>query len=98
MHPAPWLPAALALAAFPLASCTDRVPTPGPTAITAPAAHDRSPAPESTLPAIVRQLAAARGVVPLDAQPVNLSATDARQKAAELPAIQCADCVDDRGA
>ena len=69
MHPGTRLPAALALAASLLASCTDQVPAPAPDAITAPAAHDRAPAPEGTLPAIVRQLAAARGVVPLDATP-----------------------------
>ena len=69
MPRSPWLPAALALAAFPLASCADREPARDAAAITAPSAHDRSPAPQGTLPAIVRQLAAARGVVPLETPP-----------------------------
>jgi cytochrome c peroxidase len=68
MHRKTWLPAALVLAASPLAACNDHVPVDG-VAITAPAAHDRSPTPTGTLPAIVRQLAAARGVVRLDAPP-----------------------------
>jgi len=70
MYGKSWLHAALTLAATSLVSCVDQVSPPDPNAITAPASRHRAPAPEGTLPAVVRQLAAARGVVPLDAAPV----------------------------
>ena len=62
----PWISAAL-VAALPLAACNDYVSEPPP----ARAAPGSSAAqiPTSTLPQIVRQLAASRGIVPLAAPP-----------------------------
>ena len=64
----PSLPAALVVVVLPLAAC-DNVPAPQPAPITAPASGAATTLPTSTLPQIVRQLAAARGIVPLDAPP-----------------------------
>lgn len=70
MYSRAWLAnAAVALVALPLAACSDRVPTLEPTALTAPSAASRDAAPAGTLPQIVRQLARARGVVPMPKPP-----------------------------
>ena len=63
----PWLPVALVVA-LPLAACDD-VPEPQPARITAPTASVGDALPASTLPQIVRQLAAGRGIVPLATPP-----------------------------
>jgi cytochrome c peroxidase len=55
--------------ALPLAACDDHIPAPQPAPITAPASSVAATAPASTLPQTVRQLAAARGIVPLAAPP-----------------------------
>jgi cytochrome c peroxidase len=60
---------AVALVALPLAACTDLAPSPERPAITAPSSASHTTAPAGTLPQVVRQLAAARGVVPLPAAP-----------------------------
>jgi cytochrome c peroxidase len=62
----PWISAAL-VAAIPVAACNDYVSEPQP-ARTAPGSR-ATQLPASTLPQIVRQLAASRGIVPLAAPP-----------------------------
>jgi cytochrome c peroxidase len=62
------LPMALVVV-VPLAACDDQLPAPQPSRITAPTSSARANLPAGTLPQIVRQLAAARGIVPLDAPP-----------------------------
>ena len=64
----PWLSVAL-VAALPLAACDDHLPPPQPAPITAPTSIVAAAAPTGTLPQIVRQLAAGRGIVPLAAPP-----------------------------
>ncbi len=61
-----WLSVALVVA-LPLAACDDPLPEPQPAPLTAPTAHAGTQLPTGTLPQIVRQLAAARGIVPLGA-------------------------------
>ena len=60
------VPAALVVA-LPLAACDEHLPAPAP--LTAPPSRAATTLPASTLPQIVRQLAASRGIVPLDAPP-----------------------------
>jgi cytochrome c peroxidase len=71
MHSREWLAkAAVALIALPLAACTDLTPSPNRSALTAPASSPSvAAAPAGTLPQVVRQLAAGRGVVPLPKPP-----------------------------
>lgn len=70
MHSRSWpLTVAVTLAALPFAACTDLSPSPESPAITAPTPANRTTAPAGTLPQIVRQLAAARGVTPLPPTP-----------------------------
>ncbi|MEO6526256.1 MAG: cytochrome c peroxidase [Gemmatimonadaceae bacterium] len=65
-----WLPrAALLLVVVSLVACTDRPTDLASAPITAPVSASRSAANESTLPQLVRALAAARGVVPLERPP-----------------------------
>ena len=68
MFRAPWIPVALVVA-LPLAACDDPLPASQPARLTAPTSPSRTQLPTGTLPQIVRQLAAARGVVPLSAPP-----------------------------
>ena len=68
MFRSPWLSVAF-LAALPLTACDDPRPEPQPAALTAPTSQLRTQTPTGTLPQIVRQLAAARGIVPLGAPP-----------------------------
>ena len=56
------------VAALPLAACDDHVPAPQRAPITAPS-NAAAPLPAGTLPRTVRQLAAARGIVPLAEPP-----------------------------
>ncbi|HEX7978300.1 MAG TPA: cytochrome c peroxidase [Gemmatimonadaceae bacterium] len=65
----PLLSAALVIAAIPLAACDDSRPEPRPLPPTAPTSSVAAALPVSTLPQIVRQLAASRGIVPLAAPP-----------------------------
>jgi cytochrome c peroxidase len=53
----------------PLAACDDHLPEQQPTGLTAPTSSVGDKLPASTLPQTVRELAAARGIVPLDAPP-----------------------------
>src|SRR5437763_14327673 len=64
----PWFSLAL-VAALPLAACDDHLPEPQPAPLTAPTSAAGPQLPTSTLPQIVRQLAASRGIVPLGAPP-----------------------------
>ncbi|MEO8561648.1 MAG: cytochrome c peroxidase [bacterium] len=66
--------AAVAVTALTLGACTDRTSASEPSALTAPTSASRTSAPTGTLPQIVRQLAASRGVVALPARPVVRSA------------------------
>ena len=70
MHRNAWLPrVAVILVALTVVACTDRTRSDETSSITAPTSAARSSVPAATLPQIVRQLAAARGVVPLPARP-----------------------------
>jgi cytochrome c peroxidase len=71
MHCRSWLANAAVALSLPLAACTDLAPAPERPAITAPSSNaSRDAANTGTLPQIVRQLAAGRGIVPLPAPPV----------------------------
>jgi enoyl-CoA hydratase/carnithine racemase len=59
----PWLSVTFAVA-VPIAACDDLRPEPQPDRITAPTSRVETQAPTGTLPQTVRQLAAARGIVP----------------------------------
>jgi len=65
----PSLTVALIAGVVSLSACDDHVPTPPPTPITAPTSRVATTSPSSTLPQTVRQLAAARGIVPLATPP-----------------------------
>ena len=65
----PSLTVALIAGVASLSACDDHVPTPPPTPITAPTSRVATTSPSSTLPQTVRQLAAARGIVPLATPP-----------------------------
>jgi cytochrome c peroxidase len=65
----PSLTVALIAGVVSLSACDDHVPTPQPAPITAPTSQRATASPSSTLPQTVRQLAAARGIVPLAAPP-----------------------------
>jgi cytochrome c peroxidase len=67
MYRTTWVTLAAAAAAAPLLACTDR-PT-APPAISPDAQRAQSPATDSTTPNLVRELAAARGLVPLARAP-----------------------------
>jgi len=75
MSRTPWLlRAAMAIVVPALVACTDRLTDPARTALTAPDPASKTAASASTLPQLVRQLAAARGVVPL-AEPLKVRNT-----------------------
>jgi cytochrome c peroxidase len=69
MYSRSWPAIAAVTVALPLAACTDRTPSPEPS-LTAPSSSaSRTSVPASPLRQLVRQLAAARGVVPLPQKP-----------------------------
>ena len=70
MYSRAWLANAAVAVTLPLAACTDLTPAPERSAITAPApSASKTPALVGPLPQLVRELAAARGVVPLAKPP-----------------------------
>ncbi|MEP6689983.1 MAG: cytochrome c peroxidase [Gemmatimonadaceae bacterium] len=64
-----WATLGIILAAISSASCADRPTGPGPTPTAVAGSRSESPPPSTVTPELVRQLAAARGIVPLPAPP-----------------------------